>query len=70
MIGGDVQKSFTGDLSHHEIRMTGVFTHLYIEVFKCHSVSPEQLHGVPRYESDSKETLHLVRARSLGHLVT
>ena len=46
-----------------------MFTHLYIEVFKCHGVSPEQLHGVPRYESDSKETLHLVRAGSLRHLI-
>lgn len=44
--------------------------HLHVEVFKCHGVSPEQLHGVPGHEADSKETLHLVRARPLGHLGT
>lgn len=46
------------------------FAHLNVEVLKCHSVSAEQLHRVPGYEADSKETLHLVRAGPLGHLGT
>lgn len=45
-----------------------IFAHLYIEVFKSHSVSPQQLYGVPGHEADPKETLHLVTARPLGHL--
>jgi len=43
-------------------------SHLHVEVFKCHAVSPEQLHGVPGNEAEPKETLHLVTAGPLGHL--
>lgn len=46
------------------------FADLHIEVFKCYRVPPEQLHGVPGHEADSKETLRLVRAGPLGHLAS
>lgn len=47
---------------------TKYFAHLYVEVFKCHSVTPEQLHRVSGNKANSEETLHLVRAGPLGHL--
>lgn len=42
--------------------------HLNIEVFECHGISAEQLHGVTGHKANSEETLHLVGARPLGHL--
>lgn len=42
--------------------------HLYIEVFKRHSVPPEQLHGIPGHEAEPEKTLHLLTAGPLGHL--
>lgn len=67
-----MRKPFKGGFSSRSNlnQFSGDFAHLYIEVFKRHSVSPEQLHGVPGHEADSKETLHLVQARPLGHLAT
>lgn len=44
--------------------------HLHVEVFKGHSVPPQQLHGVPGHEAQSEEALHLVGAGPLGHLTT
>lgn len=52
----------------HKFSMQECFTHLYVEVFKRHSVPAEQLHGVPGHEADPKETLHLVWARPIRHL--
>lgn len=43
-------------------------THLNIEVLKCYSVSPKQLHGILRDKSDAKEALHLMWPRPLRHL--
>lgn len=44
--------------------------HLHVEVFKGHSVPPQQLHGVPGHEAQSEEALHLVGAGPPGHLTT
>lgn len=49
-------------------RVALTLAHLDIQVFKRHSVSPQQLHRVPGHEADSKETLHLIRAGPLSHL--
>lgn len=43
-------------------------SHLNVEVFKGYCVSPEQLHGIPRYKGDAEKALHLVRPWPLCHL--
>lgn len=49
-------------------RPLAAFAHLHVEVFKRHSISPEELHRISGHKADSKETLHLVRAGPPGHL--
>lgn len=42
--------------------------HLNVEVFKCHCISPQQLHRILWNKREAKKALHLVRPWPLCHL--